>query len=122
MKCIFKVPAVFVCAMALCSLAACGAGGKEEDPTYSVGGQISGLAGHELRMTVRFRRPGEFESSVLVTKSDGSFTFDRRVPSGFEYDVTVDMPNSDPAIHFYCQASHNFGTITDSNITNVLIR
>ncbi|HUS28221.1 MAG TPA: hypothetical protein VMZ53_06925 [Kofleriaceae bacterium] len=76
--------------------------------SFTVGGTASGLNG-----TVVLRNGGD----MLSVSSNGSFTFNNAVQSGFTYGVTVMTQPSGQQ----CTVSMGSGTVTNSNITNVSV-
>jgi hypothetical protein len=80
-------------------------------PTYTVGGTIFGLTAGD--MVVLTDNGGD----DLTVTNNGSFTFAIPLPYGSNYDVAGGI-SSDGA---YCTVTNGTGTITTSNITNVVV-
>ncbi|MBO9664808.1 GEVED domain-containing protein [Dokdonella sp.] len=83
-------------------------GGTE--PTYTVGGTVSGLAGSGLVLSLN-------GSTSLPIVADGVFTFGDALTSGTSYEVTVATQPSDPAQT--CTVDNDSGTIGSANVTDV---
>ena len=77
--------------------------------TFTIGGSVGGLTGG----TIVLRNGNETKSIT----SNGSFTFNTPVQSGFTYGVTV---MSNPT-GLRCTVSMGSGTVTNANITNVSV-
>ncbi|MEF3692331.1 MAG: hypothetical protein V3574_04745, partial [Candidatus Moraniibacteriota bacterium] len=78
-------------------------------PTYTIGGNITGLTG-----TVILQNNG---GDDLSRSTDGSFTFSTPLHDSDTYNVTV----SSQPVGQICTASDNTGTVSSSNITNIVI-
>jgi hypothetical protein len=78
-------------------------------PTYTVGGQVSGLTG-----TVTLQNNG---ADDLVVGANGSFTFSTALADGSGYAVTV---ASQPAGQT-CTVTNGGGTIAGADVTNVTV-
>ncbi|MDR2335791.1 MAG: IPTL-CTERM sorting domain-containing protein [Burkholderiaceae bacterium] len=79
-------------------------------PTYTVGGQITGLQpGTTLQVSNG--------SDVITLTSNGQFVFPSSMGSGVPYAVTI---GSQPQ-GAVCSLSNGSGQIADSNVTNILI-
>ena len=79
------------------------------NPTFSVGGTVSGLSG-----TVVLQDNGGDNLSVSAS---GSFTFATAVASGAAYNVTVQANPSGQA----CSVANGSGTMGSANVTNVAV-
>jgi len=79
---------------------------------YSVGGNVSGLAGSGL---VLQNNGGD----NLPVGADGGFTFVTALPDGSDYNVTVLTQPSDPTQH--CSVSNGSGTIVGADISKVIV-
>jgi len=79
------------------------------NPTYSIGGTISGLIG-----TVHLEDNG---GNALTVTANGTFTFTTKLATGKTYDVTV---SSQPASAI-CTPSDNTGTVGSENVTTVVV-
>lgn len=78
-------------------------------PKYSVGGNVTGLAG-----TVVLQNNN---GDNLTIGTDGSFTFPTQLPSGTSYVVTV---QTQPASQT-CSVSNGTGVIQGGNVSNVIV-
>ena len=78
-------------------------------PTYSIGGDLSGLSG-----SVTLQNNG---TDDLVLSADGSFAFGTELESGSGYSVTV---SSHPATQT-CTVSNGSGTVADADVTDVSV-
>jgi hypothetical protein len=78
---------------------------------FTVGGTISGLAG-----TVTLQNNG---GDNLALTSNGTFTFSTSVLSGATYAVTVAVQPTTPSQT--CVVTAGSGTVTNGNITNVVV-
>jgi len=86
-----------------------GGGGLANNPTYTLGGTVTGLHGTGLTLangTVR-----------LAIAADGAFTFPAPLASGSTYAVTVDTQPSNPAQ--VCTVANGSGSISGGIVTNV---
>ena len=100
---------------ALSLISACGSGGgggNNQQPTYRVGGVVSGLAGNGLILQNK-------SGDDLHITTNGSFTFITQLSTGATYSVTVKTHPSSP--NQVCTASNNTGSILTSNISDVSI-
>ncbi|MFC1701360.1 IPTL-CTERM sorting domain-containing protein, partial [Pseudomonadota bacterium] len=79
-------------------------------PTYSVGGNVSGLTGNGLQL----QNNG---ADSLAVAADGPFTFATALSDGSAYAVTVSSQPTDQT----CSVSNGSGTITMANVTNVAV-
>lgn len=80
-------------------------------PSYTLGGNISGLAGSGLVLQ-------DNGGGNLSITANGTFTFAATVPSGNSYNVTVLTQPANPAQN--CSVTNGSGTAT-SNVTNVQV-
>ena len=107
---------VLVLIVAAITLTACGGGGggggNNQQPTYKVGGVVSGLAGTGLILQ---NKGGD----DLHITTNGSFAFVTQLATGATYSVTVKTHPSSP--NQVCTASNNTGAILASNVANVSI-
>ncbi|HHF0578356.1 TPA: hypothetical protein ACPHXX_000565 [Legionella anisa] len=76
---------------------------------YTIGGSVFGLSG-----TLVLVNNG---SDALTLNADGTFTFSNALPPGSSYLVTV---QSQPATKT-CTVTNGSGTITNANVTNVIV-
>jgi hypothetical protein len=79
--------------------------------TYSVGGTVTGLVGHNLVL--------RNNSDDIGVDSDGKFTFPREIASGGNYNVTVQRQPDGPTQA--CSVANGSGTVTSADITNVTV-
>src|SRR5271167_1218983 len=80
--------------------------------TFLVGGTVSGLAGSGLVLQ-------DNGGDNLVISANGTFTFASKVADGGGYSVTVSAQPSTPSQS--CTASNNTGTLSGTNVTNVVV-
>lgn len=92
---------VLVC---LVSLSTCTSG-----PTFSVGGEVSGLTGELILQNN--------EGNYLPIPENGEFTFSKKIEDGGDYDVTVKSKSS----HQECSITNGFGKLENADITNVQV-
>ena len=90
---------------------ASGNGGTAADPSYTVGGTLSGL---DTGKSVTLQNNG---GDDLTLTGNGAFTFATALLSGSGYSVTVSMQPQDQ----FCAVSNGSGTIGNGNITNVAV-
>lgn len=76
---------------------------------YTIGGSVFGLSG-----TLVLVNNG---SDALTLNADGTFTFSNALPPGSSYLVTI---QSQPATKT-CTVTNGSGTITNANVTNVIV-
>jgi hypothetical protein len=88
------------------ALAAC-----DEGESHAVGGTISGLTGNGELVLVDNGRDG------LTLSTDGPWTFATPLASGLTYQVTI----SRQPVFARCGVTNGFGTVRNTDITNVLI-
>jgi hypothetical protein len=79
-------------------------------PTYTVGGDVSGLEGSGLALSLN-------GAETLPLVADGVFTFAGALPDGAAYEVTVATQPEGPAQT--CVVNNESGTIAGANVTNV---
>lgn len=85
----------------------------EPKPTYTVSGNISGLAGElELDLIV----DGQVFDTITLTE-DGSFTFEKEVEDGSDYEIDPGNLSDCPSY----SATAGSGTIEGANITNIVV-
>jgi 6-phosphogluconolactonase (cycloisomerase 2 family) len=89
------------------TLGACGGGGAQ--PTYSVGGTVSGI---EAGQSVILRNNG---GDDLTVSANGTFTFGTRIASGGAYAVTATAPQGQT-----CTVTGGSGTVS-ATVTNVAV-
>ena len=82
---------------------------KAAAPTYSIGGDVSGLVG-----SVTLQNNG---GDNLVINADGNFTFSTELDGGDQYGVTV---LTQPATQT-CTVSNGSGTVGSADVTNVAV-
>lgn len=82
---------------------------KASAADYTVGGSVFGLSG-----TLVLENNG---GDALTINADGTFIFSNALPSGCAYLITV---QSQPATQT-CTVSNGSGTITNTNVTNVIV-
>lgn len=82
---------------------------------YRVGGTVTGLAGSGLMIDLQ--NPGN--GGTLLIAADGTFAFDTELTSGDQYTVVINEQPSQPAQT--CVVVNDTGTISDHDITNVVI-
>jgi hypothetical protein len=102
--------AIIGVSIALAWLAGCGGGAS--DPTYSVGGTVTGLASTGLELQLN-------GGTALAVPQAGRFAFPASLHSGATYSVTVATQPSSPAQT--CVISGGTGTVAAANITNVAV-
>lgn len=81
------------------------------DPTYTIGGTVSGLLGTGLALTMN--------STNEIEVGNGEFTFGRDFPNRLPYNVEVASQPTGPAQ--FCSVENGSGTIDGADITNVEI-
>jgi hypothetical protein len=81
--------------------------------TYSVGGNVSGLAGSGLVLSLNSG------AQTLNVSADGNFTFPAALASGSAYAVSVQTQPSAPTQN--CTVGSGSGTVTNANVTNVVV-
>ncbi len=81
-------------------------------PTYTVGGNVSGLSGTGLVLKLN-------GSTSLPVSANGAFTFAGGLPSGTAYAVTVGTQPSGPVQS--CTVANGSGTIGSANVTDVAV-
>jgi len=79
--------------------------------TYTIGGTVSGLAGIGLILQ------NNYGDNLIIT-SDGSFVFATALANGSNYNVTILTHPAEQS----CSVSNGSGTITEANVTNVIVR
>jgi hypothetical protein len=94
------------------SAAFSGAGYVFDLATFSIGGNVSGLAGSGLLLQNNGGDP-------LAIAANGVFTFSRALIDGSDYDVTVARQPSDP--NQFCAVLNGAGTLNGADIDNVAI-
>ncbi len=80
--------------------------------TYTVGGNVSGLAGSGLTLQLN-------GANDLPISASGGFVFSQTVASGGNYAVTVSAQPANPMQT--CSVSNNSGAITNANVTSVTV-
>jgi len=106
-----------VCACAV--IASCGGGGSGggggggSNPTYTVGGTVSGLAGSSLVL----QNNG---GNNLTVGASGAFTFSTALASGSSYAVTVLTQPSSPS-QTCSITSGGSGNVGSANVTSVQV-
>lgn len=108
-----------LCALALLigvmvlAVAGCGGGSSpsSSNPTYTVGGTVSGLNANE---SVTLLNNG---GDAQTVSANGSFSFSTGLPSGSTYGVT--LQSQTPGLS--CSASNGTGTVGSSNVTSVVV-
>ncbi len=81
------------------------------NPTYSIGGTVSGLTASGLTLT------NNGGNNLTVASGATAFTFTTKLPSGSAYDVEVATQPTGES----CTPSANTGTVGSSNVTSVII-
>jgi hypothetical protein len=89
-----------------------GGGGGGSQPTHTVGGTVSGLAGSGLVL----RNSG---GDDLHVSADGAFAFATAVTSGTAYAVTIAAQPTLPTQN--CTVVHDSGTVGTANVTDVAV-
>ena len=84
----------------------------QNDPTFSIGGTVSGLAGSGLVL----QNNG---GNNLTISADGAFSFSTEVADGGSYAATVLTQPSDPSQT--CTVSNGTGTVSGAAVTNVMV-
>jgi uncharacterized delta-60 repeat protein len=84
-------------------------GQPPEDPTFTIGGTITGLEGTGLVL--------HEASNQDVTPGNGPFTFPVAMPAGSAYTVTVTVQPTNPVQ--VCTVTNGSGTIADADVTDV---
>jgi len=103
--------------LVLCT--ACGGGGAPggypgttaPNPTYIVGGTVSGLQGSRLAL--------QNGNTHLAVAGDGAFTFPDMLTSGASYAVTVQTQPSNPTQE--CAVANGSGAVAAANVTNITV-
>lgn len=102
--------------LVLATLAACGGGGgggAAATPTsYTIGGNVSGLAGSGLVL----RNNG---GDSLAISGNGAFTFPASAANGAGYSVTVQTQPANPGQT--CSVTNGTGTASGANVTNIVV-
>src|SRR6267154_4744352 len=88
-------------------IVSCGGGSGGSEPTYTVGGNITGATG-----TVVLKINGGGDMPMAAA---GAFTFPTGLPAGSTYNVQVAAPNQ------RCTVTNGAGTMGAANIANVAI-
>ena len=78
-------------------------------PTYTVGGEVSGLTGNGLVLSLS-------GTEALPRSSNGSYTFAKALDNGSSYTVAVQGQPTNP--WQTCTTTHAHGTIHLANVTN----
>lgn len=101
------------------SLSSCGDGTTNqtdppppETPTYSIGGNLTGLAGGSVVLQLNGQED-------LAVNAAGAFTFNTKIQKGNTYAVTVKTQPAQPPQT--CLVVSGTGTATTANITSVLV-
>jgi hypothetical protein len=81
-------------------------------PTYTVGGNVSGLVGSGLVLQLN-------GANDLSVSADGTFTFPSALANGSAYAVTVGTQPGSPAQT--CAVTNGTGTIAGANVANVVV-
>ena len=81
-----------------------------DDPTFTIGGTVTGLAGTGLVLSQLGER---------ITPGNGPFEFAQVLPDGFPYRVTVTSQPAEPTQ--ICTVTNGEGTVTGSNVTDVTV-
>jgi hypothetical protein len=93
-------------------LAACGGDGSGPSGTYTLGGDVSGLAsGATLTLSDT--------STQISISANGAFTIARGLASGSNYSISVTQQPSAPVQH--CAVANGSGAISSSNVANVTV-
>jgi uncharacterized delta-60 repeat protein len=87
------------------------AGQPADDPTFTIGGTITGLEGTGLVL--------HEASNQDVTPGNGPFTFPVAMPAGSSYTVTVAVQPTNPGQ--ICTVTNGSGTIADTDVTDVAV-
>jgi subtilisin-like proprotein convertase family protein len=82
-------------------------------PTFTVGGNVSGLAGTGLVLSLNAG------AQTLPVGANGTFTFPTGLANGAAYAVTVGTQPSTPSQT--CAVTNGSGTIAGANVTNVAV-
>ncbi|MCC6302285.1 MAG: DUF11 domain-containing protein [Gammaproteobacteria bacterium] len=91
------------------ALSLAGCGGDSSDPSYAIGGTVSGLDG-----TVELQNNG---ANNRALSSDGAFSFVKKLKKGDAYQVTVLTQPAEQT----CTVSNGSGTVGDADVGNVAI-
>jgi uncharacterized delta-60 repeat protein len=83
-----------------------------EEPTYTVGGNVTGLAGTGMLLR-------EVTSGFELTPTNGPFTFSYRFPDGRPYEVRVVSQPVNPIQE--CSVINAAGTIASADVTDVAV-
>ncbi len=93
-------------------IAACSSSSGDSGPQgFTVGGELSGLAGDSVELTLN----GE---ETLSLDADGAFEFDTLLADGDSYEVTISEQPGDSA----CLVDNESGEISDEAIDDVLVQ
>ena len=79
---------------------------------FTIGGTVTGLVGTGLVLL-------EATGGEQITPTGGTFTFTRREPTGFDYQVRVMSQPTNP--FQVCTVTNGTGTIADADVTNVMV-
>ncbi|MCC5813484.1 MAG: chitobiase/beta-hexosaminidase C-terminal domain-containing protein [Leptospira sp.] len=87
----------------------------------SIGGEVRGLIGNDLRMELNATNPeGESSISTLIVNQSGRFRFPGTFASGTSYEVTITRQPSNPPQN--CEVAGGTGTIGNASITSILVQ
>lgn len=96
-------------------LSSCGGGGGEVPPppapTYAVGGNVSGLVGSGLALSLN--------GGAALPAGNGAFSFPAQLVAGAAYAVTVHTQPSNPTQT--CTVSAGTGVMSSTNITSISV-
>jgi subtilisin-like proprotein convertase family protein len=81
--------------------------------TYSIGGNVSGLSGSGLVLSLNGG------AQTLPVSANGSFTFPTALADGSVFDVTVTTQPTSPTE--VCTVANGSGTLAGANVTNVAV-
>ena len=105
-------------AVVILVLAGCGTGGtggvSVPPPTYTVGGNVTGLSGSGLVLR-------DNDTDDLPITSNGSFTFGVHVTSGATYNVAIEAQPIDPVQNCVVMNAGRKGSVAAANITTVSV-
>jgi N-acetylneuraminic acid mutarotase len=79
---------------------------EEEEPSYRIGGTVTGLSGEKLTLTTSGQ-------SMLVSQGATTFQFPRKVPDGTAYDVKVALQSTVGI----CTVSGGAGTVAGADVS-----
>jgi hypothetical protein len=98
-------------------LAACGSSNSSMilPAPNTISGTVSGYAGSDMVLQ------NNGKDDLLITAGSTTFTFSKKVSFGSGYSVTVKTQPTSTTPHQLCEVTNGKGSVTGSNITNILV-